>query len=139
MPHQCVHCGKIYENASKELLEGCKCGSHFFFFVKKEQYEKLKQENAIPIEMDDKEKVQIEKDVREMIGVEEEEPVILDFESIRVIKPGKFEIDLVNLFNKQRPLIYKLEEGKYIIDLASSLKVGLDEIRKKIKNPNKKR
>ena len=49
-------------------------------------------------------------------------PVILDFESIRVIGTGKFEIDIVNLFKKGRPLIYKLEEGKYIIDLASTLK-----------------
>jgi len=32
--------------------------------------------------------------------------------------PGKFELDLVHLFNKKEPLIYKLEEGKYIIDIA---------------------
>ena len=45
----------------------------------------------------------------------------MDLESVRVIKPGKFEIDIVNLFSKNRPLIYKLEEGKYVIDLASTL------------------
>jgi len=39
------------------------------------------------------------------------------------------------LFNKKRPLIYKLEEGKYIIDLASTLKLNAEEIEKKIKNP----
>lgn len=70
-----------------------------------------------------------------MIGVEDEEPVILDLESIKVIKPGKFEIDIVNLFRRDRPIIYKLEEGKYIIDLASTLRVGEEEIKKKIKNP----
>jgi len=72
-----------------------------------------------------------------MIGIEDEEPVILDLESVRVLKPGKFQIDIVNLFRKDRPLIYKLEEGKYIIDLASTLEVSLDEIKKKIKNPDK--
>lgn len=73
-----------------------------------------------------------------MIGAEKEEmPVILDLESIRVVKPGKFEIDVVNLFSKKRPLIYKLEEGKYIIDLASTLKVDLDEVHKKIRKPEK--
>jgi len=137
MPHQCVHCGKIYEQVSKELIEGCSCGSHFFFFIKDEQFDRLKQETAIPIELKSEEKIKIEKDVREMIGIEDEEPVILDLESVRVIKPGKFEIDVVNLFRKDRPLIYKLEEGKYIIDLASTLKIGLDEINKKIKNPEK--
>jgi len=127
MPHQCVHCGKLYENAAPELLKGCSCGSKFFFFIKKEQYEKLKREKAIPVQLDPKEKKQIESDVREIIGIREEEPVILDFESVRVIRPGKFEIDLINLFTKKRPLIYKLEEGKYIIDLAASLKAGLNK------------
>lgn len=68
------------------------------------------------------EKKKIEKDIRDIAGIEEENmPVILDFESIRVTGPGKFEIDVVNLFNEKRPLIYKLEEGKYIIDLATTL------------------
>ena len=53
--------------------------------------------------------------------VEDNAPVILDIESIRVTGSGKFEIDVVNLFNKKRPLIYKLEEGKYIIDLATTM------------------
>jgi len=138
MPHQCVHCGKFYEIASKELLEGCTCGSHFFFFIKEEQYEALKNKKLPTIELKQEEKQKIEKDVREMIGAEKEDvPVILDLESVKVSGPGKFEIDVVNLFNKKRPLIYKLEEGKYIIDLASTLqKVSLDEINKKIKSPD---
>jgi predicted nucleic acid-binding Zn-ribbon protein len=62
----------------------------------------------------------------------------LDLESIRVIRPGKFEIDLINLFTKKRPLIYKLEEGKYIIDLSTSFNIDKKEIEKKIRDPNKK-
>jgi len=134
MPNQCVHCGKIHEDAARELLEGCSCGSHFFFFVKEKQLEELRQKT---IELAEIDKKQVEKDVREMIGLEEdrEMPVILDLESVRVTGPGKFEIDLVNLFSKKRPLIYKLEEGKYIIDLASTIRVPMDEIKKKIRKP----
>jgi predicted nucleic acid-binding Zn-ribbon protein len=55
---------------------------------------------------------------------------------VRVVGSGKFEIDLVNLFNKKRPLVYKIEEGKYIIDLASTLNKSLSDI-KEIKNPEK--
>ncbi len=74
-----------------------------------------------------------------MIGAEKEDvPVILDLESVKVLGEGKFEIDVVNLFSKKRPLIYKLEEGKYIIDLASTIKSDFDEIHKKIRNPKKK-
>ncbi len=70
--------------------------------------------------MTDEEKEQIEKDVRDIAGIEEgeeETPVILDFESVKIIKPGKYLLDVGNLFSKQRPLIYKWEDGKYFIDL----------------------
>ena len=145
MPHQCVHCGKVYPDAAKELLLGCGgCGSHFFYFIKKEYYDKLnkKVEDEIILdiqgkisEIDKLDKIKIEKDVRDIIGISEKEdiPVILDLESIRILSPGKFEIDVVNLFNKKRPLIYKLEEGKYIIDLASTLKLNTKQLEKGIK------
>jgi len=134
MPHQCVHCGEMYPAGSKELLKGCSnCGSHFFFYIKDEQYARIK-ENPIEIPMEDKH--QVEKDIREMAGIiEEDAPVILDIESVRVTGSGKFEIDLVNVFNKKRPIVYKIEEGKYIIDLASTLNQSVKDL-KEIKNPD---
>ena len=137
MPHQCVHRGVLYPAGSKELLEGCiECGGHFFFYIKDEQYSKMK-DNPIEIPMEDKH--QVERDIREMAGiVEEETPVILDIESVRVTGSGKFEIDLVNVFNKKRPLIYKIEEGKYIIDLASTLNQNIKDL-KEIRNPDEER
>ena len=66
------------------------------------------------------EKQEIEEEALELVGDEQKErPVVLDLESIRIIKPGKFEIDLIDLFKKE-PLIYKLEDGKYVIDIAST-------------------
>lgn len=127
MPYQCVHCGKFYEDATKELIEGCsECKGHFFYYVKKEKYEKMlaekeageKEQLPVPLELEPSEKKKVEKDVREMIGIEEEEPVVLDLESVRVLHPGKFEIDIVKVFKRETPIIYKLEEGKYIIDLG---------------------
>jgi len=134
MPHQCVRCSRIIPGGSKELLEGCKgCKSHFFFYIRDEQLERIKEN---PIEIPEKDKEKIEKDVREIAGITEEDaPVILDLESVRVAGSGKFEIDIVNLFNKDRPLIYKLEEGKYIIDLASTLQQNIKEV-KEIKDPD---
>jgi len=134
MPNQCVRCSRIIPTGSRELLEGCKeCGSHFFFFIRDEQLAKIKEE---PLEIPEQEKATIEKDIREIAGITDEKaPVILDLESVRVTGEGKFEIDIVNLFNKKRPLIYKLEEGKYIIDLASTLNKSLKDI-KEIRDPN---
>ena len=128
MPHQCVHCKRIIEMGSKELLEGCAdCGNHFFFYIRDEQVEKIKEN---PIEIPQEEKKQVEKDIREMAGITEEHaPVILDIESVRATGEGKFEIDLPNLFRKDRPLIYKLEEGKYIIDLATTLDRDMKDLK----------
>jgi len=137
MGHQCVHCGKMYPAGSKELLEGCReCGSHFFFYIKDEQLARM-MENPVELPIADKKRV--EKEIREMAGImEEDTPVILDIESVRVTGAGKFEIDLVNLFNKKRPLIYKVEEGKYIIDLASTLNQNIKDL-KEIRDPNEKK
>jgi predicted nucleic acid-binding Zn-ribbon protein len=140
MPHQCTQCGKIYSDASKEILTGCSCGTRFFYYIRQERLDEIEKGRANELqdtikELDKTDKVQIEKEIREITGVEElDAPVILDLESVKVIGPGKFEIDIVNLFNKKRPLIYKLGEGKYIIDLASTLKANTEEIDSKIKN-----
>ncbi len=122
MPHKCVHCAKIYPNASRELLEGCSCGSKFFLFVRDEQLKKSQETEEKIIELVETDKEKVEQEIREMIGaVDEDAPIILDLESVRVLGHGKFQIDIINLFRKDRPLIYKLEEGKYIIDIASTL------------------
>lgn len=137
MPHQCVRCSRIIPVGSKELLTGCaECGSHFFFYIREEQLRRIKEE---PLAIPEEEKEHIEKDIREIAGITDDTTaVILDLESVRVTGDGKFEIDIVNLFNKKRPLIYKLEEGKYIIDLASTLNRSLKDV-KEIQDPNKKK
>jgi len=126
MPHQCVRCSTLFDDGAQDILRGCKCGGKLFFFVKKNVLEKAKQ--LVPPTLSVEQKQQIEKDIYEMIGhdPEEETPVILDLESINILQEGKFELDLVNLFSKEKPLVYKLEEGKYVIDLASSF----DKLRK---------
>ena len=120
MPHQCVRCNAFYDDAANEIINGCSCGGKLFFYIKKEKMQQLSQE--LP-KLSKKEREDIEKDVYDLVGSEAdiEQPVVLDFESIRVLKPGKYELDLVSLFKKQ-PLIFKLEEGKYMIDLPSAFK-----------------
>ena len=121
MPHQCVRCNTFYDELSQELLKGCSCGGKLFFYIKKESLNKAKQ---MVVNLSDKEKSQIEQDVLDIVGQpSSDEPVILDLESIRVVKPGKYEIDLVHLF-KGDPVIYKLDEGKYIIDIIKSFAAG---------------
>ncbi len=120
MPHQCVKCGEIYDSGTDVILKGCrKCGGKMFFFIKKDALAKRKN---IVKNLSEEEKIQIEKDVYDIMGedIDKEKPIILDIESINILKPGKYELDLVNLFKKKQPLIYKLEDGKYIIDLIET-------------------
>ena len=142
MAHQCTKCGATFPDAAEELLKGCGCGSKFFYYIKQEKYDELNQLNNEDIlrtisELAKADRVQVEQNIREITGLDEkpEEPVILDVESVRIIGPGKFEIDIMNLFSKKRPLIYQLEEGKYIIDLNSSVSAKKEDIDKKIRNP----
>lgn len=120
MPHQCVRCNSFYEDGATEILKGCSCGGKLFFFIKKDRLDEIKKMHE-DIKLTKKERVQIEKDVFDLVGseIDKEQPVVLDIEAIRVLKPGKYELDLVHLF-KGEPLIFKLEEGKYMIDVVES-------------------
>ncbi|MBI2548271.1 hypothetical protein HYW21_02890 [Candidatus Woesearchaeota archaeon] len=125
MPHQCVRCGSIYEDGSKAILEGCTCGGRFFFFIKKKTSDAADTgAKELPLQLTQEEKEHIEQDVYDLIGndIDRSKPVVLDLEAIKIVKPGQYELDLVNIL-KQHPLIYKLEEGKYIIDLPSTFQL----------------
>ena len=120
MPHQCVRCNKFYEDGAKEILKGCLCGARLFFYIKKERLEESKK---ITEKLTKEEKKEVEKDVLDLVDLDmtKEKPIVLDLESIKIMKPGKYELDLVRMF-KGEPLIFKLEEGKYIIDIPESFK-----------------
>ncbi|MBU1975096.1 MAG: Zn-ribbon domain-containing protein [Nanoarchaeota archaeon] len=138
MPHQCVRCGKLYQEGSKEILQGCECGGKLFFFIRKD---KLKEQES-PFILTTGQKDQIEKDVYDIIGneIDRDKTIILDMESISILKPGKYELDLVNLFKRKQPLIYKLEDGKYVIDLIESFKkLGTKKLTKKTDDHKVKR
>ena len=127
MPHQCVRCNTLYDDGANEIIKGCSCGGRLFFFIKKEKLEEAKKVTD-NLQLTEEDKEQMEKDVFDLVGhdIDSEEPVILDLEAIRVSKPGKYELDLVHLF-KGEPLIFKLEDGKYMIDLVQSF----DKFRKR--------
>lgn len=121
MPNKCTHCGKIHPDEADYLLEGCdECGSKFFFFIKEDN---LKKAEETVKKLTKTQLKEIESDVREIISNNEktstkDDAVALDIEAINIKQPGKYEIDLVNLFN-QSPLIIKLGAGKYKIDLST--------------------
>jgi predicted nucleic acid-binding Zn-ribbon protein len=122
MPHQCVQCNTFFEDGSREILDGCSdCGGKFFFYVKKDKVEQAKERAN---RLTEGERKQMERDVMSLIGdeIDRDKPVVLDVESINILSPGKYELDLVNLFRDKEPLVYKLEDGKYVIDIVESFR-----------------
>jgi predicted nucleic acid-binding Zn-ribbon protein len=121
----------MYDDGARETLQGCsKCGSKFFFYISKEKLEKIQVAKTVDIEIQqqaiesltEEDKQHIEQDVREIVGIKDiDAPIILDLESVKITSPGKYVLDVPNLFNKKRPLVYKLEDGKYVIDLSSAV------------------
>ncbi|HDM25048.1 MAG TPA: hypothetical protein ENG24_00405 [Thermoplasmatales archaeon] len=59
MPHQCLKCGKVFdENSSKLLLKGCpNCGGTRFFFTKEPLSEDEREEIAEKLDEDLREKI----------------------------------------------------------------------------------
>ena len=117
MPHRCARCGIMYADGARQLLSGCdECGSRFFYFIRKESLEKQEFPNLTKEEVDE-----VEKDIRGLIGEKkvEDKTIVLDIETIRVVKPGKYLIDLTKAFSKERPIVYNIKDGKYYLDLSS--------------------
>ncbi|MAE49368.1 hypothetical protein CMI48_00925 [Candidatus Pacearchaeota archaeon] len=121
MPYKCVHCDRVIGDGDQELLKGCSsCQSKFFFYIRKEKLQEMqRQAKVAEVELNTVEKEQVEQDVREILGADDEEtPVFLDFESIKILKPGKYLLDVSKMLESDRPQVYQLEDGKYVVDLG---------------------
>lgn len=113
MPHQCLKCETIYDNTSDVIISGCpNCGAKLFLYIKKVP------EKEQEIELSNAEKELIISEVSNYVDIEDTDtPIILKLENIRVLSPGKYEIDINQLMKKEKPIIYKVQDGTYIIDL----------------------
>ncbi len=128
MPNKCTGCGKVHPDTAEYLLKGCDvCGSKFFFYVREETLQMAEQDIS---SLSQEEVKEIEKDIREIIPeTEKEDTVVLDVEAIRVIKPGKYLIDVANLFT-QRPIVIRIGPGKYKLDLSTIIRGGEGKLHK---------
>lgn len=115
MPHQCINCSTVYDNTSDVIIHGCRaCGKKLFLYVKDQEKEAMREE----IELTQKNKEVILQEIEDTLGTRNPpEPIFLKLENVRVIAPGKYEIDVNQLLKKDKPLVYKVGDGTYIIDL----------------------
>lgn len=147
MPHQCLKCGKVFEDGSADILKGCPvCGGKKFFYTKKplseKERKKLLEENEVDLEAieeiikekarEDEEWLHIEpKNVKELLKeIEKKKEEVAEsiskqseeVESISVEELGEYRINLKRLMDDKSIIIQK--DGSYMIHLPSLLAKG---------------
>jgi len=98
--HKCLKCGKKFEKLTKEMLRGCpECGGNFFLYLK---------DGDSAAELVDK------------IKIEEKEPSEGErIESLRILSPGVYELNLGALLQRKGIIMEIKEDGSYAIHLPS--------------------
>ncbi len=105
--HKCLKCGKKFEMMTEEMLRGCpECGGNLFLYVK--NGEVLKAKDIV-------ERVQVEERV-------ELEPDEAQVESLRIMSPGVYELNLNALLEKKEVVMRIKDDGTYAIHLPSLFK-----------------
>ncbi len=94
MPHKCTKCGKIYADGDANILNGCECGNNKFIYIPKNKGKEIEEI-----------KEQFER-----------------IESVRIIEPGRYELNIEKLFESGEVVIALQEDGKYAIHLPSLLR-----------------
>ncbi|WP_202318927.1 Zn-ribbon domain-containing protein [Archaeoglobus neptunius] len=100
MPHRCTKCGKLYPSGDMRILNGCECGNNKFLYVPEKR-------EVEPVEVEQ----EITRELTEM-GIE----------TVRIISPGRYEINIERLLQGEGIVIALQEDGRYIIHLPSLLK-----------------
>ena len=94
MPHKCTKCGRVYEDGDVSLLNGCECGNNRFIYIPKSKGKEIEE-------------------LKEQFD---------RIESVRIIEPGMYELNIEKLLESGEVVIALQEDGKYAIHLPSLLR-----------------
>jgi len=114
VPHKCIKCGKVYPTGDSRILKGCSCGNRVFVYIPESKIKIQKRDEG------SKELKSVKVDtIYDKIKTATDETRI---ESIRVLSPGCYEINLEKIINRKEIIIALGQEGVYLIHLPSILK-----------------
>ena len=150
MPHRCTRCGTIFEDGDSVVLSGCpNCGWNKFLYVKIEP-EGLENQGRPALE---EQKLDLEasldevvRNIDEALASEEEDRGQQSenenktegdrVESVRILGPGSYELNLDSLLERRELVMAIREEGSYALHLPSVF--NQQKERKKEKSKAKK-
>ncbi|MDV2482694.1 hypothetical protein F8E02_11945 [Methanoculleus sp. Wushi-C6] len=118
MPHKCTQCGREFEDGSTKILKGCpSCGGKKFLYIREaERHDDVLKEKTIDeIARETGEDVL---EVRE--GRRREEIEVFErIESIRILGPGSYELNLDKMARSDEVVVGLEKEGRYVVDILS--------------------
>lgn len=112
MPHICARCGKEYPDASDEVLRGCVCGNTSFLYQRSRAPGEFNKE--IPRNQTNHEE--------NIPDTPSERTDDISLESVRIIRPGEYDINLVQMAQSPDRVIKIGQEGEYRLDLHSMVR-----------------
>jgi predicted nucleic acid-binding Zn-ribbon protein len=117
MPHKCVKCGREFEDGSTEILKGCpSCAGKKFLYVREEERHADVLEEK-PIESIAEER---KENLLEVKPHREQRPEFYDrIESIRILGPGRYELNIEKLAKSDDMVLGLGREGQYAVDISS--------------------
>lgn len=134
MPHECTECGKGFPDGSKEMLGGCPaCGGKKFQYIPKtgaspedgaqsaarsEVVDRDELPDSAP-PADESEDIVPETEAKPDLE-ELRERLDNQFESIKIVEPGQYELNLMELYDRDTYVISLQEDGRYVIDVPEA-------------------
>ncbi len=129
MPHKCTRCEKIFEDGAAVILNGCpNCGWNKFLYVKDAEEEKEEPVEEIDEQTSEEEPAEkFIKEVDEILGIEHQERTVSEeegerVESVRILGPGSYELNLTSLLERDEIVMAIKENGTYAVDLSSAFR-----------------
>ena len=121
MPHKCTQCGREFEDGSTKILKGCpSCGGNKFLYIREaERHDDVLKEKTIEeIARDTGEDVLEVREDKRRAEIE----VFERIESIRILGPGSYELNLERLARSDEVVVGLEKEGRYAVDILSMAK-----------------
>ena len=130
MPHQCLKCGKIFEEGTSDILKGCSdCGGNRFFFTKEPLNEKERDEITLKVGKD------LNSKIVDLLGIDRDN-IIDKTGKWKLMKPKDvrkaFEQHLNNDINKKNDIKNKKEKPIFLLD-DNNREFALEKIKSEIK------
>ena len=150
MPHKCTRCESIFVDGASVILSGCpNCGWNKFLYVKDEELESKSPEESETTETGkehvidetssekaDEHSETIIREIDDILGVEKKESSVTEengerVESVRILGPGSYELNLDSLLDRKEIVMAFKEDCAYALHLGSVFKENKDKKKKK--------